>query len=310
MSADDLDAAAAPLDPPVWYEPLRAPAWLVPGIRGDAATIVYTAEAWQGTSVDPAGSDLRLGLPLYLAEAARFGTNARPIALRTALAPDDVAVAVADARFSVRSAVAPGGDASIRLRVHDAHGDVLGEVVRQARDEPSLGQALEALPHAVSELIPKGDVRRTWSSAYILPSGPALASYVRGQRACVRLREGELPSGADPDAIAERRAAVRVVLGSLGSLATSTPEPFPALLFFGALLVAHDAGSPVVGEFRLQANARCTVATDARDPVYAMTALVMRLFGDLDASERRMKALRATADEPMQAWLERAKAVT
>lgn len=307
MSADDLDAVS-PLDPPVWYESLREPAWLVPGIRGDAATIVYAAEAWQGTSVDPAGSDLRLGLPLYLAEAARFGTNARPIALRMALAPDDVAVA--DARFSVRSAVAPGGDASIRLRVLDAHGDVLGEVVRQARDEPSLGQALEALPHAVSELILNGEVRRTWSSAYNLPSGPTLASYVRGQRACVRLRDGELPSGADPDAIAERRAAVRLVLGSLGSLATSTPEPFPALLFFGALLAAHDAGSPVVGEFRLQANARCTVATDARDPVYAMTALVMRLFGDLDASERRMKALRATAGEPMQAWLERAKAVT
>ncbi|CAN5648127.1 hypothetical protein BH18ACT17_BH18ACT17_13600 [soil metagenome] len=306
MSADDPDIAA-PLDPPVWYEPLRAPSWLVPGIRDDAATIVYSAEAWQEPSVDPARSDLRLGLPLYLAEAARFGTNTRPIALRTALAPGD---RVPDARFMMRSAVAPGSDASIRVRVHDAHDDVIGEVVRQAKDERSLGEALEALPHAVSEITPKEDVRRTWSSAYILPSGPALTAYVRGQRACLRLRDGVLPSAADPDAIAERRAAVRLVLGGLGSLATSTSEPFPALLFFGALLAAHDAESPVVGEFRLQANARCTTATDPRDPVYAMAALVMRLFGDLDASERRMKALRATSDESMQTWLERVKAVT
>ena len=63
---------------------------------------------------------------------------------------------------------------------------------------------------------------------------------------------------------------------ALGSLATSTPEPFPALLFFGALARRRTTlGSSIVGEFRLQANARCMTATDPLDPVYAMAALVM-----------------------------------
>ena len=78
MSAD----AAAPLETPVWFAPLREPAWLLPRVRDDAPTIVFGAERWQETGVDGDGRDLRLGLPSYLAEAARFGTNARSLALR------------------------------------------------------------------------------------------------------------------------------------------------------------------------------------------------------------------------------------
>ena len=68
---------AAPLETPVWFGPLREPEWLLPRVRDDAPTIVFAAERWREPGVDGAGKDLRLGLPLYLAEAARFGTNAR-----------------------------------------------------------------------------------------------------------------------------------------------------------------------------------------------------------------------------------------
>ena len=116
MSAD----AAAPLETPVWFGPLREPAWLLPRVRDDAPTIVFGAERWRETGVDGDGRDLRLGVPLYLAEAARFGTNARALALREAVDPDDPP---RRGVVTVRSAVAPEGQPSVRLRVFDAQGE-------------------------------------------------------------------------------------------------------------------------------------------------------------------------------------------
>ena len=122
--------------------------------------------------------------------------------------------------------------------------------------------------------------------------------------------EGAWITTADTDSIAARRVDVRAVLEALGSLATSSPGPFPAMLFFGALLAAHDAGSPVVGDFRMQASVRWTAATDPVDPIYAIAALVMRVFGDLDASDRRIDVLRARDDRSMRRWLAAVQTVT
>ncbi|HWC71589.1 MAG TPA: hypothetical protein VG993_10535 [Actinomycetota bacterium] len=296
---------AEPIESPVWFAPLRSPSWLVPPIRDGAVRVAFCAEAWDEQAVGKAGRDLRLGLPLFLAEAARFGTDARPVTLRRPLGQTD---RLPDATVVVRTAVAPGGRNAIRVRVSDLGGARVTHITRDANDEISLGRALDDLPRAVADAVTRGGVRPVWNSLYVLPAGAALAAYVRGSHACLRLSDEAEP--ADADAVAARRADERSVLGTLGSLATSTPEPFPALLFFGALMAARDAGSPVVGEFRMPANVRCTAATDVLDPVYAMTALVMRVFGDRDASDRRIERLRATGDAPLQRWLARVQAVT
>jgi hypothetical protein len=296
-----------PLEPPVWYAPLRSPSWLVPVVREGAPTIVFCAEAWDDQAVGAAGRDLRLGLPVYLAEAVRFGTNARPFAGRLPLSGSEV---WPDAPVTVRSAVGAEDRASIRLRVVDATRDVIAEVAREAHDEATLGAVLEGLPRAVVEAVGSAGIRPAWSSLYSLPTGSSLAAYVRGQRACLRLSDGALPATADTDSIATRRADVRAVLEALGSLATSSPGPFPAMLFFGALLAAHEAGSPVVGDFRMQASVRWTAATDPVDPIYAIAALVMRVFGDLDASDRRIEVLRARDDRSMRRWLADVQTVT
>jgi len=298
---------AEPIGAPVWFAPLRAPSWLVPRVREDAVRVVFCAEAWTGQPVGGAGRDLRLGLPLYLAEAALFGTDARPVALRRPLGSRD---ALPEAHVVVRSAVSPGGTRPIRVRVSDLHGARVTEIARGATDEATLGAALEGLPRAVAEAASRAGVRPVWDSLYALPGERALASYVRGSHACLRVIDEALPASADAEAIAGRRADVRSVLTSLGTLATSTHEPLPALLFFGALLAARDAGSRVVGEFRMPASARCTAATDPFDPVFAMAALVLRVFGDLEASERRIERLRETGDPSMRRWLARVQAVT
>lgn len=302
-----MTARAEPIGAPVWFAPLRAPSWLVPRVRDDAARVVFCAEAWKGQPVGGAGRDLRLGLPLYLAEAARFGTDSRPVALRHPVEPRD---ALPEAPVVVRSAVSPGGRGAILVRVSDLGGARVAEIAREATDEATLGDALGGLPRAVAEAASRGGVRPVWDSMYALPGGSPLASYVRGSHACLRVTDEALSASADAEAIASRRADVRSVLTTLGSLATSTSEPFPALLFFGALLAARDAGSPVVGEFRMPANVRCTAATDPLDPVYAMAALVMRVFGDLEASERRIELLWESGDPSMRRWLARVQAVT
>lgn len=296
-----------PFDVPVWFGPLREPRWLVPGPRPDAPRLVFAAERWDEAAVDGAGRDLRFGVASFLAEAARFGTNAWPAVIAEPVDPEDPPLV---APMTVLSAVGPEGRAAVRVRVLDGSGSTVAETERAAADEPTLGAALEGLPFAVAQGTAGAGVRPVWSSLYALPSGSQLAAYVRGLHACRRLALEAVASAADADTVAARRADVRAVLGSLGTLATSTHEPFPALLFFGALLAAHDAGSPVVGEFRLPASARWTGATDRYDPVHVLTALVARVFGDDATSRRRIEEQRAGGDAAMQRWLDRVEAVT
>ncbi|MDQ3210427.1 MAG: hypothetical protein M3Q20_04480 [Actinomycetota bacterium] len=294
------------LEPPVWYGPLREPSWLVPRVRDDAARVLFCAEPWQASAVGGAGRDLRLGLPLFLAEALRFGTDARAVVMRTPVPEPE---RFPGAAMIVRTAVAPEGEASIRVRVLDPIGVVVSETVREAHDEAMVAAVLEGLPRVCMDAVASSGIRQVWSSVSRPPSGVALVSYVRGQRACLRVSDEAVPATADATSVADRRNDVRSILTGLGSLATSTSETFPALLFFGALLAAHDVGSPVVGELRLQANARCTIATDPHDPIYAMSALVLRIFGDRDTSERRMDKLRALDDPMMHRWVARVAAI-
>jgi hypothetical protein len=292
---------AGTIEPPVWYGPLREPSWLVPRVRDDAPRVVFCAESWGDRPVDGPGRDLRLGLPIYLAEATRFGTDAGCFVVR---APVEGSDTIADADAVVRTAVAPDGGASVRVRVFDGSGAVVDEIVREARDERTLGEALAGLPRACTDALTREGVRPIWNSLYTLPGGASLVVYVRGLRACQRITDETLPSTADAQAVAERRDDVRSTLTTLGSLATSTTEAFPALLFFGAVLAAHDVGAPMVGEFRLPVNSRSTTATEPFDPVFAMSALALRIFGDRATSERRLGALQASDSTAVRTWID------
>jgi hypothetical protein len=291
------------VEPPVWFVPLRSPTWLVPEAREGSPVLAFTADPWEG-AVGDAGRDLRLGLPMYLAEALRFGTNARTVVVRTSTEGADEATA------TIRSEVAPRGGPAVRLRVFGGSGDELAEIGRDASDDASLGVALATLPHEIAQATSGLGVRPVWSSLYRLPAGSSLTAYVRGQHASTRIGTGAVPGTADSETLAARRADVSAVLEGLGALATSVPEAFPALLFFGAVLAARDVGSPVIGGFRMPVNARCTASTDPLDPVYAMTALLARVFGDRATSERRITELRAAGDGKMRSWLARVEAVT
>ncbi|HEX7246947.1 MAG TPA: hypothetical protein VF351_02475, partial [Actinomycetota bacterium] len=159
---------AGTIEPPVWYGPLREPSWLLPRVRDDAPRVVFCAEAWGDQPVDPPGRDLRLGLPMYLAEAIRFGTDARCVVMP---APGTGSHAIVGGDAVVRTEVAPNGDASIRVRVIDGSGAVVDEVVREARDAATLGEALASLPRACSEALARCGVRPIWNSLYTLPAG-------------------------------------------------------------------------------------------------------------------------------------------
>lgn len=292
---------AATTEPPVWYRPLREPAWLVPRVRDDAPRVVFCAEAWGDQPVDGPGRDLRLGLPIYVAEATRFGTDARCVVMRT---PVDVSQTIPGGDLVVRTAVAPDGDASIRMCVVDGSGTVVDEIVREARDAATLGEALTGLPRACTDALARCGVRPIWNSLYTLPAGASLVAYVRGLRACLRITEEALPPTADAAAVAKRRDDVRSILTALASLATSTTEAFPALLFFGAVLAAHDVGASIVREFRLPVNSRSTTATEPFDPVFAMSALALRIFGDRATSDRRLAALQAANGDGVRGWID------
>ena len=114
-----MAGAAEPLEPPVWFEPLRSPSWLVPGVRDGAPRIVCCAEPWQGTAVDTAGRDLRLGLPLYLVRGAAVRHE------RSAGRSEGTASLgrrARDADLIVPSAVAPTVAPRVRVRVLDPLG--------------------------------------------------------------------------------------------------------------------------------------------------------------------------------------------
>jgi hypothetical protein len=294
----------APLEAPVWFAPLRSPSWLLPAASKGTIPVTFAAERWpDDAGVSEAGEDLRLGLPLYLAEAIGFLVAVTPSAR---LDPVDGGVDARDGLVALCS-VAPEGRRVVRIRVADAaSGAERATVELEAADEEGLGAALADLPRALAATLHDLGAISLWDARYTLPPAALAGRLVRGQRTCLRLADPALHEPvSEPDRRARRREQVREVLRPLATAATSTEGSYPAMLFFGSLLSAHDAGADLIQDFRLPANARCMSATEPHDPVFRMSVLVLRAIGDGGVADQRARSLGAVPDPAFVEWLAR-----
>jgi hypothetical protein len=293
------------LEEPVWYAPLRSPSWLMPPVRDDAPRVVFRPSPAPDDDVRLRG--VRAGLPMFLAEAVRFVSDAAAAAVVSPAGP------AGDADAYARTALVEDGAArAILVDVRDARGATIGEVRRAFHDDATLETVVGTLPGAVAAALAPVGVRPVWSTVYVPPPPGHAAEQIRGHAVCAWLRDPELhriDASFDADEAARRRAAVAAGLTRLAELAGRSPSPFNAFLLFAGLMVVRDAGSGVYLDFRLQANALCMNATDPRDPVYRMSVLVLRALGDPEIAGRRMRSLGAE-DPALATWLTRTEAVS
>ena len=293
----------------MWFEPLDEPTWLLPSPRADAPGVLFAAEPDpRDDGLTDAERDLRLGLPLYLAEATGSLANIRTAA---GLAAREVGNAADDERWVVSTAVAPEGASLVRVRIADgASGELLSTIERPAASEEELGGVLSRLPDDVAQVLRDLGAAALWDGRFA-PSSPALApTLVRGHRWALRLGDPSTNVLADePDRRARQREQTRALLRPLASAASSTTSPSPALLFFGGLVSAIRADADVVQTFRIATNARCMEATDERDPIFRISALVLRMIGDVAVARQRARRLASTEDAELRNWLDRLESV-
>ena len=148
MAPDRLPPA---LEEPVWFERLREPTWLLPPVREGATRVAFVSEHGDGRL----DRDLLVGLPLYLAEAARFATEAATVALTAPVPPGigDRAARELDASILVTTSTTGAGDLRrLRVRVERPAGTVLDEELA-AEDGQALAAALAELPRRVTDIV-------------------------------------------------------------------------------------------------------------------------------------------------------------
>jgi len=310
MDAIGRDEQEAPqggfVDDLSWFAPLLAPTWLLPGVGRDAPHVDLAAEAWpEEAALDQDARDLRLGLPLFLAEGVRYLTNALPSVHPE---PVDAISEQAGAETSIRTSILAGRPPVIRIRLLDAaSGDEREAVDREVASEADLGAALVSLPRATIDLLRSTGVRSSWDPRYSPPPPASAARVVRGHRACVRFADPAFFTAESADRRAAARDEATLVLRRLADAATSTSEALPAVLFFATLVGAMRAGFDATNDFRMSVNARCMDATDLRDPVYRLSVIALRAIGDEAIAERRAQQLESVEDPSFRDWLERAR---
>jgi len=306
MAPDRLPPA---LEEPVWFERLREPTWLLPPVRKGATRVAFVSEHGDGLP----DRDLLAGLPLYLAEATRFATEAAAVALTAPVPPGigDRAARELDASILVTTSTTGVGELRrLRVRVERPAGTVLDEELA-AEDGQALAAALAELPRRVTDIVRGTGVPGTWAPVYGPPTEAEAIRYVHAHHACLELGHDALypPADADPEIVSARRTIVKASLGALADFAQRGSGAFPALLYFGGLAGAHAHGSTLPLEFRLQTNAICMEATDPRDIPFRLSALALRLQGDQQIAERRTRTLAESGDRTVAAWLDRVEAV-
>lgn len=283
------------LGQPVWYEPLRSPTWLLPKLDDGAPRVVLTPG--EGDPAEPPEErELREGLPMFLADAVRYSTDARTV----------VEFAEPDREEAIRGVVDGAAGPGPVVHLHAPDGSDLGTVA-DAGVSTSRAGTIAALPGAlVSALRPAG-VRSVWSTVFQVPDEAHVEEQVRGYAVCRWLLDDDrhAEEEGDREATAARRAVVDAALRRLAELAGRTPNPFAAMLFFAGLAATHRAGNPVYLDHRLAANGICTTATDPLDPVFRMSVLVFRLLGDPVLAGQRARALGSVDDDDLRRWLAR-----
>ena len=306
MVSDPLPPA---LEDPVWFERLREPTWLLPRAREGARRVAFVAEHTPG---EP-DRDLLVGLPLYLAEGVRFATEAVTVAATAPVSPGIGDRPARELHTSLLVTVSLRGTGEVRrlaLRVDDPTAVILDEDL-PAGDGAELGEAIADLPRRVTDAVRSTGVPGTWAPVYSPPAAANAVRYLHAHRACLELGHASLypPADDDPEIVSARRTVVKALLGALGDFAQRSQGAFPAILYFGGLAGAHAHGSSLPLEFRLQTNALCMEASDPLDIAYRLSALVLRLQGDVQLAERRSRTLAGTGDRALAAWLGRVEAV-
>jgi hypothetical protein len=302
--SDHQDGPPTELDHPVWYEPLRSPAWLVPKVDADAPLVAFTV-AEPTADETPDGRELREGLPMFLGEAVRYSTAART----TVRFVGDVPPGAIHADVTTAGS---SGERALTVHLRNADGGDLATVMQPAADDAALGRAIGALPGAVVAALRPAGVPSVWSTVFQPPIESHAADLVRGYAVCRSLRDPTLHRDVpdDSDETARRRAAVDAALRRLADLSGRVTTPFASMLFFAGLAATHHHGDPSYLGYRLSANGRCTTAIDPRDPVFRMSVLVFRLLGDPVIAQQRARALASAGDEDLARWLARIDGVT
>jgi hypothetical protein len=289
---------------PVWFDRLREPTWLLPRPRGGATRVVVAAVHRRG---DP-GQELATGLPLYVSEAVRFATEAETFTA-TATLPPGAEDRLRDLDADVVVTMLPSGgpeDRRLRFRVETPSAVVVDDDL-PAAEGAALAETLADLPRRATDAVRATGVAGTWAPAYVPPVPAQALRYLQAHRACLELGDERLyPSPhADPEIVSARRTVVKALLGALADVAQRVHGAFPTMLYFAGLAGAQAHGSSLPLEFRLQTNALCMEASDARDIVYRLSVLALRLQGDVHIAERRSAALAAMGDDALAAWLRR-----
>lgn len=292
------------LEEPVWFEPLFSPSWLLPSLREGAPSILFIPEDPPEGQESPSARSLRIGLPLYLAEAVRFSTDARVSA-----ATGPWAVTSGSTAVVTPSVTGEGPSRAVRAAVAGGDGGSLAHLSREAPDDASLGNVLAGLPNELIATLRESGVRPFWSTVYSPPLAPQAAEYVRAHRVCAWLRDPEVhaPVPESPDATKEKFEVVKGALQTLAGLAARSASPLATALFFAGLLATRAHGTGAHADFRLPANSLAMKADDPRETVYRLSVPVLYLFGDDGAAETRVRSLMGSGDESMRAWLARVR---
>lgn len=300
--SDHGDGEPALLEEPVWYEPLRSPAWLLPRVLDDAPRISI-APAVAAAGATGAGA-LAVGAALFLAEAVRYSTDARVVAGTGPWAPTTGVAGI------VRLDLADeDGTRTVRARVTDADDAPVADLTFDAVDDAGFGATLAGLPSQLTGALGAVGVRAVWSTIYTPPPAEHVVAYIRAHRACSWLRNPAVHR-ADPNDVEgskERRAMVVAALDLLSRVASRSKHVFGIALFLGGLAATKAAGSDAHLEHRLSANSLAMRTEDPKDPAFGLSVFALSLFGDGGAVDRRVAQL-ADADDDLRKWLLRARA--
>jgi hypothetical protein len=299
------------LDEPGWYAPLLEPDWLLPPPRSGAVRVLFVTEPRVGKEAPGDAMDLRLGLPMYLAEAIRMSTDAATAAPTFAWDrgqggpqyPCDV-IAVVDS--------SPAGDGyAVSVTMHAAEGgEPLAEVDRSG-SQAEIGALLSELPRAVAASLRGEGVNGVWAPVYAPPSATTASRYVMAHRLLSRLRDPAFHPVPDaPWAEQEEKLArVKASLGALSNLASGASTLFPSLLFIAAIAATRACRDESYQELRRVAAAIAMKGTAPQDPLFRLSVLIFRLYEEHGSADQRTRALMPAAEESLKKWLTRVQAL-